>query len=356
MLEIIRAGKHVDSRGVERTFTAADIQEMAATYDRNRHEAPILIGHDESKPNQGLVKAVFAVGEKLYALPHRVVTEFAEAVNAGRYPKLSARLYAPSDKANPVPGKWGIRHLAAVQIPGVKGMESPSFTEGEEEEVCIEFGEISFSGWMDSAIAQAMSGVRDFMIEEKGVEVAEKFLPRHLIEAMIAAPIQEKAAMTGVMEQSYSEVTMTAEEEARKQELDARKQELEAWAAALAKREKDLKTIEFSEFFDKLSNAGKVTPGEKPALLATMQALADSQPVEFGEGGDRKSESPLDLFKKSLENRAAIVEFKESSAGQEQVDASDAEAIARKITEHRNKRKAEGIEISFAEAARELKI
>jgi hypothetical protein len=58
MLQIFEKGTHIDSLGNERTFTEEEVQQIAASYDRNRYQAPIFIGHrsDDTEPNQGLVK------------------------------------------------------------------------------------------------------------------------------------------------------------------------------------------------------------------------------------------------------------------------------------------------------------
>lgn len=115
---------------------------MVEAYDSSVHEAPFLINHDLGSPNFGLIKSVFRVGKRLFALPKQMASDFVEAVNSGRWPKLSAGLYAPDDPANPRPGHWGLREVSAVQIPGVKGQLSPKFEFSGESAVdwpCIDF-------------------------------------------------------------------------------------------------------------------------------------------------------------------------------------------------------------------------
>lgn len=143
LVEIFRAGTHLDSAGVSRSFTEADLDQMASSYDPAKHAAPLLVGHDESRANMGLVDRVARIGSSLYAQARDVSAEFKAAVNQRRLPALSAALYHPDDQRNPSPGNWALRHVAAVQIPAVKGMAAPQFAEGDLS-VAIEFSEPVF--------------------------------------------------------------------------------------------------------------------------------------------------------------------------------------------------------------------
>lgn len=145
LVEIFRSGTHIDSAGVERSFTEADLDQMSSSYDSAKHAAPLLVGHDESKPNMGLVDRVSRIGSSLYATAKDVSAEFKSAINDRRLPALSAALYHPEDKRNPSPGSWALRHVAAVQIPAVKGMAAPQFAEGDLS-IAIEFSEPAILG------------------------------------------------------------------------------------------------------------------------------------------------------------------------------------------------------------------
>ncbi len=145
LVEIFRSGTHIDSAGVERTFADADLDQVSGSYDPAKHSAPLLVGHDESKPNMGIVDRVVRIGSSLYAQAQNVSDDFKSAINDRRLPALSAALYHPEDKRNPSPGQWALRHVAAVQIPAVKGMTAPQFAEGDLS-IAIEFSEPSILG------------------------------------------------------------------------------------------------------------------------------------------------------------------------------------------------------------------
>jgi hypothetical protein len=131
LVEIFRAGTHIDSAGNTRTFGEPELDQIAGSYNPATHTAPFLEGHDESKPNQGLVSGLVRMGQSLYAQAGNLADGFREAIASRRLPALSAALYHPEDARNPTPGSWALRHVAAVQIPAVKGMEPPVFNEGD---------------------------------------------------------------------------------------------------------------------------------------------------------------------------------------------------------------------------------
>lgn len=304
MLEIFKAGKHVDSRGIVREFSESQVREIAETYDRSRHEAPILDGHDETKPNKGLIKAVINVGGRVFALPHKVVTEFAESVNSGRIPKLSARLYHPEDPANPVTGKWGLRHVAGVQVPGVKGMESPSFAEGENPEhfVEIEFSESpKFAEADDLAALILWRNLKDLLVTAMPDQATaiQTALPDYLLEML--KPDDDLKPMP----YGYSEPRSVSGVEPK----SAKETELEERERKLVERERD---TEFNEFLRGPELKEKVLPDERDRLLVVMRSLASSQPVQFGEG--EATLSPLEAFKNSLTARSKVISFEEKTA------------------------------------------
>ena len=306
MLQTFRAGTHLDSRGKSWTITEADMAATAKAYDRKKHEAPLLVGHDESKPNKGLVKNCFARGSELWVEPHKINPEFSEQVNKGELPKLSAAFYLPDNPNNPVPGVYYLRHVGAVQIPAVKGMEDPQFSE-DEGSILIEFSDPQFADWSDSMVVTLFSSLRDHLIEKEGLDVAEKVLPQANLDALRYDAMNDKeendSPPVGTL--NYSE----AEPDPRKQELDRREAELN-------QREEALRNAEFSEFLNSTELRKKIKPGERAKLLGVMKTLqGSSQVIAFGEG-DADSISPLEAFKQSLRDRPDIIEFDEVAGGE----------------------------------------
>ena len=355
MIQIFASGVH---KG--RTYTDQQIQEIAETYDRKRHEAPFLINHDETMPNQGLVKAVIALGGKLFAIPHKVVTEFAESVNSGRQPKISVRLYHPDDDANPVKGKWGLRHVSSIQVPAVKGMEDPTFSESSEDSLKFCFSEpadtkfvssksLEFMDCDDLVNAQLWAKMRDWMISKFSLEVADAVIPAESIDMLKISAAQEDMiyAPSSEMRMNYSEGEPVdfAEKEVA----------LALREAAIATRETQLTKIEFSEYCDKLIGDGKVFPHEKNKIVATLIKLSKSADViEFSEGDEAKSESLLETYKGSLEARIKQIEFSEIPQGIDPIDLNDGEAIAEKAIEFAEEQASKGIFVNSVEAVNHI--
>ncbi len=352
MIEIFKAGNH---KG--REYSDQVVREIAETYDRRRHEAPFLVNHDETQPNQGLVKAVIALGDRLFAIPHKVVTEFAESVNSGRLPRMSVRLYHPEDPLNPVKGKWGLRHVAAVQIPAVKGMDEPTFSEDADLLECFSepidskfedpksFKSLEFMDWDDMAQAEQWQRMRDWFISKFNLETADQVIPIQFIDSLKISAAQDDMvyAPKPEMPMDYSEGKTVdfAEKEAA----------LALREADIAKREEELTKTEFSEYCDRLIGDGKVFPHEKPKIVATLVKLAKSQDViEFSEGGEDKSESLLDTYKASLEARIKRVDFAEIPKGIDPVNVNNGDEIGAKAIEFMEAQKAKGKTVSPIDA------
>jgi hypothetical protein len=141
MLEIFRGGRVETSAGEALTFTAADLEAIAAGYDPAKHEAPLVVGHPTNDdPAYGWVKGLRVAGEALVAEVDQVDPAFKELVEAGRYKKISASFYRPDAASNPTPGKWHLRHvgfLGAVP-PAIKGLRPVQFAGGAEGVVNFE--------------------------------------------------------------------------------------------------------------------------------------------------------------------------------------------------------------------------
>jgi hypothetical protein len=141
MLEILRVGTHLDSAGEEYTFSIADLNNIAAGYDIQKYRAPLLIGHDENQPAQAIVARLRVVGESLFAILMNVNAELQNMLEQGRFAGVSVALYPPGEPSSPYAAdQWGLRHVALVQVPAVKGMALPQF-KSSDRAVYIQFAE-----------------------------------------------------------------------------------------------------------------------------------------------------------------------------------------------------------------------
>ena len=123
--EVFKAGVYPQGK-----FTKKEIAEIAKNYDPKFCEAPITIDHQQSGPAFGWVDSVKADGEKLKVAFKDVPQEFEQAVNDGKYKKVSVELYRNLE------GKGA--YLKAVSFlgaatPQVKGLEQIKFMESESD-------------------------------------------------------------------------------------------------------------------------------------------------------------------------------------------------------------------------------
>ena len=132
-IEMFRAGPQISSTGQKLMFTEEDLDQVVGTYVPGDHEAPLIIGHDQSDgtPALGWVKNLWRKGKALWG--NVELTPKAEKlIRDGVFKKVSSSFYLPEAETNPYPGKLALRHLGLVSIPAVKGLTA--FSEGEINE------------------------------------------------------------------------------------------------------------------------------------------------------------------------------------------------------------------------------
>ncbi len=129
-IEMFRAGPQISSTGQKLMFTEEDLDQVIGTYVPGDHEAPLIIGHDQTDgtPALGWVKNLWRKGKALWG--NVELTPKAEKlIRDGVFKKISSSFYLPEAETNPYPGKLALRHLGLVSIPAVKGLTA--FSEGE---------------------------------------------------------------------------------------------------------------------------------------------------------------------------------------------------------------------------------
>lgn len=130
-IDVFRAGSFTAADGSRNTFTESDLHQIASSYDRNAHPAPVVIGHPETDhPAYGWVERMFVENGTLKATLEDTVPEFAETVRAGRYRKVSVALFLPGSTNNPTPGNIYLKHVGflGAAAPAVTGLKPVRFT------------------------------------------------------------------------------------------------------------------------------------------------------------------------------------------------------------------------------------
>lgn len=129
-IEMFRAGPQISSSGQKMMFTEKDLDQVVGTYSPDRHEAPLIIGHDQtdSTPALGWVKNLWRKGQALWGKVE-LTPKAEKLIKDGVFKKVSSSFYLPDAETNPHPGQLALRHLGLVSIPAVKGLTA--FSEGE---------------------------------------------------------------------------------------------------------------------------------------------------------------------------------------------------------------------------------
>lgn len=313
-VELFRAGKQRDSQGREREWSESDLEEMASSYNAiaGTHDAPILVGHDGNTA-YGWLKKAWVDNGILKGDLDNVDPKFAEAVNRKTYRKRSISIYPRDHADNPTPGKLNIRHLAYVGIPAVKGLKDHDFGDSGKDFIEFDFGEVPFYGSAWQAIAMLMSGMRDRLIEDKGLEAANEVFPKDALEALQREASRSDSYITGetffrAIEELYSQINQLA------RRLDDSPSLVMRGSPAYSEfKEMNLKQM----MADKKVSAVKgisptdlqaIVSGEMDATDEQMQMIADALGVSVDELKPKKKAKSSDMSESELQAQIAALE------------------------------------------------
>lgn len=366
--EIFRIGTHTTAKGQTVTFAESDLADIASSYDPALHQAPIVIGHPKQDgPAYGWIKGMAVNNGRIVAEPEQIETAFSEMVRDGRFKKVSAGLYHPDEKSNPTPGKYHLRHVGflGAEPPAIKGLKPIEFSEGELD-IELDFSEWSVS-WGFESISRLFRAMRDFLIENKDVETADKFIPAWELDQLSqsAADIRADARTEDATRNYFSE---NQTKDADMKTAEQRQAELDAREAAITQRETDISSREttFSEDQKKLRNttdaafvtsvieAGRLPVALKEAATALFSELEDSATLVFSEGDQTVTKSPHAAFRDLLEKLPVQVNTGEFAVG-DGPDFSDPAYVQTAIETEIRTAADKGEKISPATAAMRLK-
>lgn len=123
-IEVFKVGTHTDAAGTTRDWTLDDMRTMVTRYNgqpkETRHVAPFVLGHPlDNSPSYGWTERLALRGTSVWAGLRDVDEGVQQAVNEGRYEKISIALYDDLLLMH-------IGLLGAIP-PAVKGMTPVSF-------------------------------------------------------------------------------------------------------------------------------------------------------------------------------------------------------------------------------------
>ncbi len=354
-IEIFRTGTHTDMNGRTITVSRDELVAMAQAYDPARHEAPIVVGHPKhNDPAMGWVRGLTVSDDGvLSAELHQVNPDFSEIVDKGSFKKISASLYPPGAKGNPAGDNYGLRHVGFLggAVPAIKGLKNVQFADNDTEALTFtaDFGE---HGFLFRSIASAFRSLRDYLIEDKGGDVADKALPSYLIDTLAEAsmatdsvpafadqpensedhnglrqgqaPARSFSGGGGVSHANGGESPINKQKdiEMDKDQIDkefaereaackAREDEVARKIADFAEQQKKLREADNAAFVEAQIKAGKLAPGEKDKTLAFMNEIDATKVVSFAEG---EKKTALAVFKGMFTAANPVIDFGEHTA------------------------------------------
>ncbi len=348
-LQIFTAGKRTDANGVVVDFSESMLAKIAASYDPALHEAPLTIGHPKhDDPAYGWVSSLAGVGSQLMAEPKQVDPVFAESIDVGKYKKISASFYLPGSAHHPIPNSDVpyLRHVGflGAMPPAVKGMAPIEFADGEEG---VFFAE---EDWvvadLASTLGRMLQAFRDWVIDDKDLETADRILPSWGIESIQRSAIQLAAH---AREESKSEpTTIYSEKPMSDPTLDAREQ-------SILDRERALNQREAANFCDGLIQEGRAhVAGIRDKAIALLTTLPEADSVQFGEGDE--TATPKEMLQDILRAIPKTVEFAEMAPASKTPPASngkkDPKAMMKLAAKKVAEAKAAGDDLPMPEAMR----
>lgn len=307
-IEVFRPGTFKPMSGGEIAYSAADLRAIADAYDPDTAPAPIVVGHPSTDaPAFGWIEKLTydAQAERLMADLHQIEPAFAEAVQAGRYKKVSMSFFKPDSAANPVPGTWYPKHVGFLggAAPALPGLKNVAFAAPDAAVVFT----ADFGSRTAEATAGLLRSLRDMLIEKFGLDEADKALPGWNIEWLAETGDDDRPTAYA----APTEPTPTKPESTVPQTPDpalaAREAEFAAREERLAAREAEIAHADNVAFAEGLVTEGKLIPASRDNLVGLLDALRGSTAtVSFAEGEDL---DPVAAVRKLLADQPKAVSF-----------------------------------------------
>lgn len=269
-IPIAQTGTWKDSGGTPRSFTAADLDAIIANYDPKQEEAPLVLGHPKTDdPAYGWVRGLKREGGRLFAQIAQVPAELSQAVQTGLYRYVSMALH---------PGGKRLRHVGLLGAvpPAIKGLGPVQLNDGD--------GVVTVECFAEEPTAGGNTMPTEDLQQRLGA-----------LEQQVKSLTEANAALT---EKLAASEKGKGEAEAAKASAEQGKTQVEQeFAAFKGERQQADRTARL----EKLTAAGKVTPGEHKDILTQVETLAKvPEAVEFSDGSKDTLE---ERFWKSLETR-----------------------------------------------------
>ena len=381
-IEVFTVGEHTDASGKTAAFTAEDLDQMAANVAGAG--VPFVLGHPKEEDRAwawakpGDVKRE---GESLLVKGSDIDPLFRESVDAGAYRERSIKVYKDAKRG------WVMQHLGwlgavppalvlqPLQYSG--GQALPALPDGAE---VLEFAApTADTGWALTDVARLLRGLRDYLIGDKGLELANQVLPDWSItqvadagrriadagmETDLASPMFNRG--TAANPNPPEDPTMPAPlteadlQRARDEAAALATATLQAQFSAQGQELAELRAARVAERIGVQINgwkaAGKLLPADEPGLAEFMAALEAGQAGEFSFSAAANvvaKQTPAQWFASFMAARKPIKLGEGGGAGGENpdpVDTQDSAAITKQALAFIHSESQAGRTVSSAQA------
>lgn len=121
-------------------ITAADLDDVIASYDPAAQTAPIVIGHPTNDaPAHGEISGVRRDGNDLFVKMRNLGTKVVEGVKKSELVNRSIAFWDKGHPSNPSPGKYSLRHFGflGAATPGIPNLGKLTFS-ADDTEILVE--------------------------------------------------------------------------------------------------------------------------------------------------------------------------------------------------------------------------
>jgi hypothetical protein len=340
-IEVLKAGTWTDMHGRPVKVTREDLAELASSYDPAVFRAPVVIGHPKlDAPAWGVHERFEVDGDSLYAVEGPVDAQFAAFRDAGRFGERSISFFPRNHPNNPTPGKLHPRHVgwlgatppAVTGLARLQGAAPAEFAGFDNGDGVVELSMGSDMRWGMRAIASMFGRLRDWYVENHGVEKADQVVPSWDIDnvrqagmadddahpanfsqpapAAPPAPVHQGPAMTHTTQ-------TTVDLAARERTLADREKAIKAEEDRLAALRAETARAEAIAFAGQLITDGRLLPRNKTQFVELMVALPPStEPMSFaGDDGSQQSKPAVQMFRELFDGVPKHIDFAEKGAG-----------------------------------------
>ncbi|MFP3352274.1 hypothetical protein R0K04_12725 [Pseudoalteromonas sp. SIMBA_153] len=359
--EVFRAGTQTDSKGVEHTFSDADLNSVVANFKPK--SAPLVIGHPKmDDPAWGWASELKAEGGSLFAKAEDVCAEFAQAVQSKRYPNRSVRLEKTDNG-------YKLAHIGYLggKPPAVDGLAWQFNQSDDADTLTLEFaaGDIdNISLRTSNTLTRLMGNLRNFITDRFGSEAADKVVPDYESEWLKEETIiaEHERAKGAEFSKGDDDAPPPHEDNAMdKEERKALQDQIDAANAKNEKLEYAQRVAAATTFINNEVNGGTAPRLTNTEGVAEFMAKLDDGDTTFefaaadGKSQELKPAAWFEGFLKGLPEQTGLTsEFNKDDKDGEVTDDS-AEALAAKALEFQQSQSSKGIEISITAALDHIK-